>query len=140
MAGVRRLPRASARWCGFAFTVLPQWMLQTNLGALPDLKSSAGVRRDRGCRCSWSSGAMTVQGALLGTVDPRRWVMSRLIVEGMLSGAFAYAGMGCTHGMDVVVMIAYISWRFASVVDDAGPCIQGGRSRGTGRVAGHCLR
>jgi DHA1 family tetracycline resistance protein-like MFS transporter len=137
LAGVSRLHGVGAMVVAFAFTVLPQWMLQTVWVLYTNFKFGWGPRESGLSLFVVGLVAMISQGVLLGPLI-RKLGERRLIVAAMLSGTLAYAGYGlATHGWMLFVMIACNFLAFTSVVtmqgivSKAAPPDEQGRAMGT---------
>jgi DHA1 family tetracycline resistance protein-like MFS transporter len=136
LAGVSRLRGVGALVAAFAFTVLPQWMLQTTWVLYTNFRFGWGPRDSGLSLFVVGMVAMIVQGGLL-TGLIRALGERRLILAGLLSGTFAYAGYGlATHGWMLFVMIACNFLAFASVVTMQGLVSKAAGPDEQGRVMG----
>jgi len=136
LAGVGRLRGVGALVAAFAFTVLPQWMLQTTWVLYTNFKFGWGPRDSGLSLFMVGMVAMIVQGGLLPRLI-RALGERRLIVAGLLSGTFAYAGYGlATHGWMLFVMIACNFLAFASIVTMQGIVSKAASADEQGRVMG----
>jgi len=136
LAGVSRLRGVGALVAAFAFTVLPQWMLQTTWVLYTNFKFGWGPRDSGLSLFMVGMVAMIVQGGLLPRLI-RALGERRLIVAGLLSGTFAYAGYGlATHGWMLFVMIACNFLAFASIVTMQGIVSKAASADEQGRVMG----
>jgi DHA1 family tetracycline resistance protein-like MFS transporter len=136
LAGVGRLRGVGALVAAFAFTVLPQWMLQTTWVLYTNFKFGWGPRDSGLSLFVVGLVAMIVQGGLL-TGLIRALGERRLILAGLLSGTLAYAGYGlATHGWMMFVMIACNFLAFASVVTMQGIVSKAAGPDEQGRVMG----
>ncbi len=136
LAGVSRLHGVGALVVAFAFTVLPQWMLQTTWVLYTNFKFGWGPRESGLSLFTVGLVAMITQGGLLGPLI-RTLGERRLIVAAMLSGTLAYAGYGlATHGWMLFVIIPCNFLAFASVVTMQGLVSKAASPEEQGRVMG----
>jgi len=136
LAGVSRLHGVGALVAAFAFTVLPQWMLQTTWVLYTNFRFGWGPRESGLSLFVVGLVAMIVQGVLLGPLI-RALSERRLILAAMLSAAFAYAGYGLsTQGWMLFVIIACNFLAFSSVVTIQGIVSKAAGPEEQGRVMG----
>jgi MFS transporter, DHA1 family, tetracycline resistance protein len=136
LAGVTRLRGVGALVVAFAFTVLPQWMLQTTWVLYTNFRFGWGPRESGLSLFTVGLVAMIMQGGLLGPLI-RALGERRLIVAGMLSATLAYAGYGlATQGWMLFVIIVCNVLAFGSVVTMQGIVSKAAAAEEQGRVMG----
>ena len=136
LAGVTRLRGVGALVVAFAFTVLPQWMLQTIWVLFTNFRFGWGPRESGLSLFVVGLVAMISQGVLLGPLI-RALGERKLIAAAMLSGSFAYAGYGLApQGWMLFVIIACNFLAFTSIVTMQGIVSKAAGPEEQGRVMG----
>jgi DHA1 family tetracycline resistance protein-like MFS transporter len=136
LAGVTRLRGVGALVVAFAFTALPQWMLQTIWVLFTNFRFGWGPRESGLSLFVVGLVAMTSQGVLLGPLI-RALGERRLIVAAMLSGSLAYAGYGLApQGWMLFVIIPCNVLAFTSIVTMQGIVSKAAGPEEQGRVMG----
>jgi len=136
LAGVGRMRGVGALVVAFAFTALPQWMLQTIWVLFTNFRFGWGPRESGLSLFVVGLVAMVAQGVLLGPLI-RALGERKLIVFAMLSGALAYAGYGLvTHGWMLFVIIACNVLAFTSIVTMQGIVSKAAGAEEQGRAMG----
>ncbi|HEX4597285.1 MAG TPA: MFS transporter [Burkholderiaceae bacterium] len=136
LAGVTRLRGVGALVVAFAFTALPQWMLQTIWVLFTNFRFGWGPRESGLSLFVVGLAAMTSQGVLLGPLI-RALGERKLIVAAMLSGSLAYAGYGLApQGWMLFVIIPCNFLAFTSVVTMQGIVSKAAGPEEQGRVMG----
>jgi MFS transporter, DHA1 family, tetracycline resistance protein len=136
LAGVTRLRGVGALVVAFAFTVLPQWMLQTIWVLFTNFRFGWGPRESGLSLFVVGLVAMTSQGVLLGPLI-RALGERKLIVAAMLSGSLAYLGYGLApQGWMLFVIIPCNFLAFTSIVTMQGIVSKAAAAEEQGRVMG----
>jgi MFS transporter, DHA1 family, tetracycline resistance protein len=136
LAGVSRLRGVGALVVAFAFTALPQWMLQTIWVLFTNFRFGWGPRESGLSLFVVGLVAMTAQGLLLGPLI-RALGERKLIVAAMLSGSLAYAGYGLApQGWMLFVIIPCNFLAFTSVVTMQGIVSKAAGAEEQGRAMG----
>jgi MFS transporter, DHA1 family, tetracycline resistance protein len=136
LAGVRQLHGVGSLVAAFAFTVLPQWILQTTWVLYTNFKFGWGPRESGLSLFVVGLVAMTMQGVLLGPLI-RALGERRLIVAATISATLAYAGYGlATQGWMLFVIIPCNFLAFSSVVTMQGIVSKAAGPEEQGRVMG----
>jgi MFS transporter, DHA1 family, tetracycline resistance protein len=136
LAGVTRLRGVGALVVAFAFTALPQWMLQTIWVLFTNFRFGWGPRESGLSLFVVGLVAMVSQGVLLGPLI-RALGERKLIVAAMLSGSLAYAGYGLApQAWMLFVIIACNFLAFTSIVTMQGIVSKAAGPEEQGRVMG----
>jgi MFS transporter, DHA1 family, tetracycline resistance protein len=136
LAGVTRLRGVGALVVAFAFTALPQWMLQTIWVLFTNFRFGWGPRESGLSLFVVGLVAMVSQGVLLGPLI-RALGERKLIVAAMLSGSLAYAGYGLApQGWMLFVIIPCNFLAFTSIVTMQGMVSKAAGPEEQGRVMG----
>lgn len=136
LAGVGRMRGVGSLVVAFAFTTMPQWMLQTIWVLFTNFRFGWGPRESGLSLFTVGLVAMISQGVLLGPLI-RRLGERKLIAAAMLSGTVAYACYGlATHGWMMFVIIPCNFLAFTSIVTMQGIVSKAAAAEEQGRVMG----